>query len=61
MRIEFLTRFLLDHLQGDMVEGTVNLLKKVSAIRKMASAIIEVKGGPIGSLPSYSHVPVAPL
>jgi hypothetical protein len=60
MRIDFSASCLRDHLQGDMHEVTITLLKKVSAIRKMASTIMEVKGGAVGSLPSYSHVPVAP-
>jgi hypothetical protein len=60
MRIDFPASCLRDHLQGDMEEGTVTLLKKVSAIQKITSAIMEVEGGAVGSLPSYSHVPVAP-
>jgi hypothetical protein len=60
MRMDIPASCLRDHLQGDMDEGSVALLKRVSAIRKMASAIMEVKGGAVCSLPSYSHVPVAP-
>ena len=63
MRIDFPASCLHDHLQRDMNEGTVTLLETVSAMQRMASAIVEVKGGAAGSLPSYtsySHAPVAP-
>jgi hypothetical protein len=59
-RIDFPASCLRDQLQGDKDEGTVTLLKRVSAMRKMASAMMEEKGGVVGSLPFYSHVPIAP-